>query len=289
MSQYFNPRRTRNIYDPRSSTPFRISRSKIDLFIECPRCFYLDRRLGRARPPGFPFSLNSAVDALLKKEFDMHRLHKTSHPLMVQYGVDAVPFEHPRMNEWRDSLRAGVTFLHTSTNLEITGGVDDVWINPVGELLVVDYKATSKNGEVGLDAEWQGGYKRQMEIYQWLFRKNGFRVHSTGYFVYCNGRSDAEAFDGKLEFDVKVIPYTGDDSWIDETIVNLHRCLSLDTLPRSDSSCDYCGYREAVSEVERRVDFLASHSTSSSTSSREEPALKKKKTTLKKLNTKTLF
>lgn len=71
MSQYYNPIRTRNLYDKNSKTLFRLSRSKIDLFLECPRCFYLDRKLGVARPPGFPFSLNSAVDKLLKKEFDI--------------------------------------------------------------------------------------------------------------------------------------------------------------------------------------------------------------------------
>jgi len=60
-------------YQPAQDTPFRISRSKVDLFLNCPCCFYLDVRLGVKRPPGFPFNLNSAVDALLKKEFDHYR------------------------------------------------------------------------------------------------------------------------------------------------------------------------------------------------------------------------
>jgi len=34
MSKYYNPRRSRNIYDPASSKPFKISRSKIDLWID---------------------------------------------------------------------------------------------------------------------------------------------------------------------------------------------------------------------------------------------------------------
>ena len=36
--------------------------------------------------------------------------------------------------------------------------------------------------------------KRQMEIYQWLLRKNGFKVSDTGYFVYANGITDARSF-----------------------------------------------------------------------------------------------
>jgi hypothetical protein len=206
----------------------------------------LDRRLGVGRPPGFPFNLNSAVDALLKKEFDIHRVGQTAHPLMQEYGIDAVPFDDKRMDEWRDSLRRGIQYLHEKTNILVTGGVDDVWVNPQGELIIVDYKATSKSGEVSLDAEWQIGYKRQMEIYQWLFRKNGFTVSNTGYFVYCNGDTDKEAFDSKLEFDVKVIPYVGDASWVEQTITDAHACLMRDDIPPAAENCDYCNYVAAV-------------------------------------------
>ena len=235
-----------NQFDPKSKEPFKLSRTKIDLFLECPRCFYLDRRLGVGRPPGFPFSLNSAVDALPKKEFDFHRVNQSAHPPMTQYGDDAVPFQHEKIDEWRDSLRRGVQYHDQATNLIITGGIDDAWVNPKGELIVVDYKATSKAGEVSLDAEWQDGYKRQMEVYQWLLRKNGFTVSDTGYFVYCNGDTDKEAFDGKLEFDVKLIPYTGNDGWVDGTIKKLHQCLNDDKIPDADPDCDYCNYIKAV-------------------------------------------
>ena len=249
MSKFYNPRRTRNIYNPGDKEPFKLSRSKVDLFIECPRCFYLDRRLGVGRPPGYPFSLNSAVDALLKKEFDIHRAGKKAHPLMEEYGIDAIPFEHPDLDKWRDTF-VGVQHLHEPTGLLLTGAVDDVWVSPKGELMVVDYKATSKEGEVTLDADWQDGYKRQMEFYQWLLRQNGFEVSDTGYFVYVNGRTDLEAFDAKLEFDVKIIPYEGSDSWIEETLEKIKACLDSDKLPQSGEECDYCLYKEASSEVE---------------------------------------
>lgn len=253
MSNYYNPSRKSNLYDKDSIQSFRLSRSKIDLFINCPRCFYLDRKLGVAQPPGYPFSLNSAVDKLLKKEFDIHRVKGTKHPLMETYGIDAIPLNHEKINEWRDSLRAGITFKVDGSNIVITGGVDDVWVNPKGEFIIVDYKATSKEEEVTLDADWQIGYKRQMEIYQWLFRKNGYKVSKTGYFVYCNGKSDKEAFDGKLEFDIKIIPYKGDDSWVEETIHNAIKCLKSDEIPKSGLDCDYCRYIEAVKKIEENI------------------------------------
>ena len=249
MAFGYNPKRTRNLYEPGSSKPFKLSRSRIENFIRCPRCFYLDRRLGVDQPPGFPFNLNSAVDALFKKEFDVHRMQQTAHPLMKAYGIDAIPYEHEDIDKWRENF-VGVQHIHEPTNLLITGAVDDVWQTPAGDLIVVDYKSTAKNGEVNIDAEWQNGYKRQLEIYQWLLRGNEFTVSDTGYFVYANGQTDREAFDGKLEFDVKVIPYTGDASWVDDVLQRIHECLNGDTIPQSAPSCEYCAYRRVASEME---------------------------------------
>ncbi|MDD5146458.1 MAG: PD-(D/E)XK nuclease family protein [Candidatus Pacebacteria bacterium] len=251
MSQYYNPKKTRNLYTPNSQFPFRVSRSKVDLFLNCPRCFYLDVKLGVGQPPGYPFTLNSAVDKLLKREFDIHRAKGTPHPLMKSYGLDAVPLLHEKMNQWRDALGGGITFVHKETNFYLTGGVDDVWVNPQGEFIIVDYKATAKDGEVNIDAEWQISYKRQMEFYQWLFRKNSYPVSEIGYFVYCNGHTDREAFDAKLEFGIKLIPYKGDDSWVEPTIFDIHHCLNKPAIPLPGPDCDFCKYRQAVRDVER--------------------------------------
>ncbi len=218
------------------------------MFLECERCFYLDRRLGVSRPPGFPFTLNVAVDHLLKKEFDIHRAAERAHPLMDTYGIDAIPFAHGNMGEWRENF-VGVRYLHKPTNFLVFGAVDDIWINSRKELHVVDYKATSKDTEVNLDADWQDGYKRQMEVYQWLLRNNGFSVSSTGYFVYANGQKDREAFDGKLEFDVTIIAYTGNDSWIEKTLLAARKTLMQDHIPNEGKDCQYCEYRDAASEV----------------------------------------
>jgi hypothetical protein len=119
-----------------------------------------------------------------------------------------------------------------------------VWQHVGGELAVVDYRATAKAGGVTIDEEWQQGYKRQMEVYQWLFRRNGFRVSNTGFFVYCNGQ-DAESFDERVMFAPKLIPYAGNDEWIEPTLLDLKRCLISDSPPPAPIDCEYCGYAEA--------------------------------------------
>jgi hypothetical protein len=88
-----------------------------------------------------------------------------------------------------------------------------------------------------------------MEIYQWLLRRNGLHVSDTGYFVYCTGRPDAEAFDAKIDFDINLIAYEGDDGWVESTIFDLHKCLNSDEIPAAGRDCDYCKYVDAVQSV----------------------------------------
>jgi hypothetical protein len=226
---------------------WRLSRSKIELYNECPRCFYLDNKLGTGRPRGPAFTLNIAVDTLLKKEFDAHRAAKTAHPLCRKYGIDAVPFDHADIDTWRENFE-GVEYFHEPTGFTVSGAVDDIWVKPDGELIVVDYKATSKDGtiETLADSSWEASYKRQMGVYQWLLRNNGFPVSSTGYFVYANASTDDEAFDGKLEFEVTVVPCEGDTGWIDALLPKIRAVLEGGSIPPSGAHCEYCPYREAA-------------------------------------------
>ncbi len=249
MSKYYTPKRKRNIFNPDDERPFKLSRTKIDLFLECPRCFYIDRRLGVGRVPGFPFNLNSAVDALLKKEFDYYRANNQNHPLLEKHGIDAQPASHRELEKWRENF-TGIQHLHEPTNLIIFGAIDDLWINSNDEYIIVDYKSTSKNERItNVSLDWQIGYRRQMEIYQWLLRRNGYSVSNTGYFLYCNGQTNREMFNERLEFDITLIPYAGDDSWIEETIIKIHSCLICNQIPDANDDCDFCAYRSAVEGV----------------------------------------
>ena len=234
--------RSRNLFDPESTKPYKISRSGLELFHDCPRCFYFDKRLGLPRPPGFPFNLNSAVDALLKREFDAFRRQRQPHPLMEKAGIDAIPFAHPELEKWRTNF-TGVQALHKPTNMLVTGAVDDLWENARGELIVVDYKSTAKAAEITeLNEEWHAGYKRQLEIYQWLLRQNGFKVSPTAYWVYANGDAAADQFDQTLRFRMTVIAYDGRDDWVEPHIMAARECLMNDTPPAPATKCPHCSF-----------------------------------------------
>ncbi len=230
------------------NNPFKVSRSKIELFTQCPRCFWLDARLKIKRPNSPPFNINKAIDELFKKEFDVHRAAGTQHPLQVKFKIAAKPYPHDDIDTWRENF-VGVFTTHVPTNLHVFGAVDDVWVNDEGELIVVDYKATAKDKEItNLDpvGGWQDSYRRQMEVYQWLLRANGHKVSNTGYFVYANGDSSGEIFNDQLAFRTHVFPHVGNDEWVEPTLLKMKQYLEGDIpLPgvaAMGGTCDFCEY-----------------------------------------------
>ncbi|HVS59027.1 MAG TPA: PD-(D/E)XK nuclease family protein [Candidatus Saccharimonadales bacterium] len=239
-------------YKPGQTAPFKVSRSKIELFMQCPRCFWLDVRLKITRPSSPPFNINKAIDELFKKEFDTYRKQGKPHPLMVEFGVTAIPFQHDQLDVWRETF-TGVVTLHKPTNLHVFGAVDDLWVNDDGEVIVVDYKATAKDKDVSIDSDWQISYKRQMEVYQWLLRQNGLTVSDTGYFVYTNGRMDLDGFNDRVEFRTKLIQYTGNTDWVEPTLQKMKQCMDGDMPPVGDSimggPCEFCTYARARTEL----------------------------------------
>ncbi|HXE09886.1 MAG TPA: PD-(D/E)XK nuclease family protein [Verrucomicrobiae bacterium] len=240
-------------YQPGQAAPFKVSRSKIELFMQCPRCFWLDARLKIKRPSGPPFNINKAIDELFKKEFDRHRAAGTPHPIMADNQINAVPYQHADLDTWRYNFK-GVATVHEPTNFHVFGAIDDVWANDAGELIVVDYKATAKQSEVTIDSDWQISYKRQLEVYQWLLRQNGFVVNDTGYFVYTNARFDLDGFNDHVEFKTKLIPYTGNDAWVEPTLTRMKACLESDDMPPVGTAamggpCDFCDYARQRTEL----------------------------------------
>jgi len=240
-------KRKRNLFDPSSGDPFPLSRSKVECWLGCPRCFYFDRRLG-IRPPGIPaMMLNRAVDELLKKEFDSYRAKAIPHPVMREHGLDAVPFRHSELATWMSNFK-GIKLFHKPTNFLLSGAMDDVWVAPDGELFVADYKGTaSAKGEpMTLDTTYRQAYKRQLEFYGFLLRGNGFRVSRRSFIVYAVGRMDAPSLDGRLSFRLELIEHLANLDWIEPTLMQIRQTLMLSAPPKPAPDCELCTYVGAI-------------------------------------------
>ena len=193
---------------------------------------------------------------MYKKEFDICRKNQTPHRLFEQYGLNHfVPFQHPEIDKWRDSMHHGLSARFGNTNIMLFGGVDDVWINTDDELHIVDYKATAKKTfNPNFDTGWEVCYKRQIEIYQWLFRKNGFKVSDIGYIIYANGKSDEKEFNKNLSFEEYLFPLACNTDWVDEIIKEIYQCLNSEKLPKSGGGwngegCEQCLYKKKLFDI----------------------------------------
>ncbi len=221
----------------------KISRSRLELFLECPRCFWLWKNKKVSRPKGFPYTINNAVDYLLKQEFDKHRSKGTAHALIKKYKIDAIPFSHEEMDRWRHNF-TGVQFEHKKTGFLVYGAVDDVWKDSKNSLIVVDYKATGAKEYKIYDS-----YKRQMEIYQWLLEKNDFKVSNRGYFLFAKVDKEKGFSEQKLSFDLFLEPCDGDRGWVEDTVLQAKKCLE-GKIPQPKEECDYCKYHNQRNKVE---------------------------------------
>ena len=273
--------RHRGVYKPDHPEPYEVSRSQIQSFMNCPACFWMNRVKG-IKFPGMPgFLLNTATDTLLKKDFDRYRELQKPHPFMERNGLGhLVPYKHYDFETWTKSLQLGLRTYYEPADLLIGGGLDDVWHDPqTDEIFVVDYKSTAgKRNEdltalqpITLNGVYKESYKRQMDMYQWILRQNGFNVSKTGYFVYVNGDQHFE--DGMLEessnkanmkFDVQLLSYEADDSWVEQTILDLKNCLEQDNCPEhaatgfgpnGDKKCEHAELFEGMREHNLIKDF----------------------------------
>ena len=218
------------------------SRSKLELWQDCPRCFFDDIVLGLGRPSGPPFTLNIAVDALFKAEFDGYRSAGKPHPLFATVGLDAVPFQHAQLETWRTNF-TGMRWTDPETGWTFFGAVDDLWQKPDGTLIVADYKATAKADEITSQNIFPG-YKRQLEMYQFLFEKAGFGVDTRSWLVYANGIKDTGSFNDTLKFRTRMIPVDCDRSWVGGAFHAAANLLAGGERPMAAENCDWCHYAE---------------------------------------------
>ena len=250
-----NRTRASSIYTPNQQEDFKVSRGKFYDFLTCPRCFYLNRVKG-LDPPGTPsWSLNETTDILLKKEFDECRARQIPHRLFAHNDLGhVVPFDHPEIEKWRDSLHHGLMLRHKDTNIILTGGVDDIWQDTrTNKLIIVDYKSQAKNGRVDktdyLDDPYHDGYKVQMDFYAYLLSGMGFDVHQTAYFLVCNAKRNDDGFYKTMNFDEYLIPYKWEIKWIEKTVDNMITLMNQHQIPEPNESCKNCAYSDQYSRA----------------------------------------
>ena len=140
----------------------------------------------------------------------------------------------------------GISFTDEYHGFTFYGAIDDVWIKKNGDLIVSDVKSTSKKefnwAKTWDEYDYPKAYKRQLEMYQWLFKKNGFSVSNKAYLVYYNGLKDEPMFDKTLKFESFLVEFDCNDNWVEEAIIHAKKLMDTGSMPKGSYKCDTCQY-----------------------------------------------
>ena len=240
-------RKKRNIYIPGSGEPHPLSRSRIEAFFGCPLDAFLKIRHGVKDPPSFPFTLNLRVDLNLKSQLDCARATSQVPPVSKEVGLNLSLFVHENIKEWQNNWK-GIRYLHPETNLEVYDAIDEVAVSSTGELVLMDFKATSTKSGLNLNDLWRVPIRRQLDIYSWLFRKNGFKVANESLVIFLNAK-DGNFSGNTLEFDAKLIRLQIDTSWVEDKLKEIHAILNSESPPQPTPGCALCQHRQEALEL----------------------------------------
>ena len=213
---------------------YKLSPSRMNLFFECERCFWL-RVNDKVKRPSGPFpSLPSGVDKKVKKHFDRFRKRDGSPPELEERDLEL--FQDQEFLEKARSWRTEPKWQDPETGALLRGGVDDLLVD--GEdIVVLDYKTRGypPKGENGAP----GYYERQVNLYNLILRENGYETADYGLILYFYPDKVNEEGDFVFHTELR------------EVEVNMEKAREMvrdavetldGSIPPHDKNCDFCDW-----------------------------------------------
>jgi hypothetical protein len=210
----------------------KLSPSTLNLFLECPRCFWLHINENIHRPRGIFPSLPGGMDLVIKDYFDKYR-EKNELPPELQGKIDAKLFhDHALLNKWRN-WRTGLEYKDENLGVTLFGALDDC-LEDNGKYMPLDYKT---RGFPPKDGDSEKYYGNQLDCYALLLQENGYPVGDYGYLVYYFPEHVEE--NGTVIFNVKPIQLKIDPNRAKKTLKDAIKLLD-GPIPAHHSECEYC-------------------------------------------------
>lgn len=213
--------------------PIQLSPNSLNLFLECPLCFWLEKKQGIRRPPPYPYALNTAVDILLKQEFDRYRTKGEFHPLLAATNIPAKLFSNQKLlNKWRDNFQ-GIRYYDKKLDATLFGAVDDILEFTDGKLAPLDYKSTGSKV-----AKIYDRFQLQMDVYTYLLEKNGYSTPRKGCLAFYIVDKE-NCFEDRLPFRKEVYVIDTDPSYVQRLFEEAVELLRKDAPPSHNQDCKF--------------------------------------------------
>ena len=207
-----------------------LSPSSLNLLKDCPRCFWIQFNKGIKRPNGVFPSLPSGMDKILKAHFDSFH-DRGLLPPELRKLKDVKLFDNVELLEvWRNN-RKGVEWIDEDGNT-LRGAVDSI-LQKGEKLIVLDFKTRG----FPLKEDTHEHYQDQLNIYNFLLRKNGFDTEDYAYLLFYHPKEVEE--DGDVAFHTDLIK-------VDISIGNAKKLFKEGVeilkgeMPEHDEECEFC-------------------------------------------------
>ena len=219
--------------------PYKLSLSTLSLLKECPRCFWLQFNKNIKRPEGIFPSLPSGMDKVLKSHFDLFR-DKGKLPPELKELKDVKLFDNKELLEiWRNN-RKGIQWKDKEGNI-LKGAVDNI-LKKGNKLIVLDYKTRG----YPLKEDTAEHYQDQLDIYNFLLRKNGFETEDYSYLLFYHPDKVNEK--GDVIFNTDLIKMNIEVKNAEKIFKNALEVLK-NNIPKASEDCGFCRWYEELENI----------------------------------------
>jgi len=221
---------------PSAKTPkksrIRLSPSALSLFLQCPRCFWLEKNKGIKRPRGIFPSLPGGMDTVIKEYFDIFRM-KGDMPPEIKGKMRGEFFSDiSTLDKWRNWRKSDLCYKDRESNAILIGALDDCLIED-DFYIPLDYKTRGYE----LKGDPRRYYQNQLDCYCLILEYSGFKTKGLAYLLYYWPEEVQQ--NGIVKFHVEPIKIETNIESAKRTIKNAAKLLSL-TMPKSNPDCEYC-------------------------------------------------
>ena len=212
---------------------YRLSPTSLNLFLECPRCFWLKIKEDIKRPEQPASTLPRGMDILIKKYFDKWRPHEYPPELKGKISGKLIQ-DQALLNRWRN-WRTGLQYVDSSLgNSLIFGALDECFVD--GDVYMpADYKTRGfelKEGSIEY-------FQNQLNCYTFLLEKNNYKVNNKAYLIYYILESVENNGVSKFKVDLIEMKTYPDDAY--KTFKSAIEVLNR-PLPDLNSACTFCAW-----------------------------------------------